>query len=151
MIVSDSTTLIILFDLERVELLSNLFDEIYIPPSVYSEISVKREIELPAFIQVKEVEETSDLKLLRKLLDEGESEAIVLAKKMGLGIIIDEKKGRKVALNYGLKIIGLLGIVYLNTKRGYLSEESVMKFLDEALTHGYRINTKLIDEMFKNL
>ena len=151
MIVSDSTTLIILFDLERLELLSNLFDEIYIPSSVYGEISVKKEIELPAFIQVKEVEESSDLKLLRKLLDEGESEAIVLAKKMGLGIIIDEKKGRKIAVNYGLEIIGLLGIVYLNIKKGYMSKDSAKIFLDEALLHGYRINKKLIFQMFKTL
>ena len=151
MIVSDSTTLIILFDLKRLELLSNLFDEIYIPSSVYREISVKKEIELPVFIQVQEVEESSDLKLLRKLLDEGESEAIVLAKKMGLGIIIDEKKGRKVALNYGLKIIGLLGIVYLNIQKGHMSENSAKIFLDEALSHGYRINEKLISQMFKTL
>ncbi len=151
MIVSDSTTLIILFDLERLELLSNLFDKIYIPSSVYREISVKKEIELPAFIQVKEVEESTDLKLLRKLLDEGESEAIVLAKKMRLGIIIDEKKGRKIAVNYGLKIIGLLGIIYLNIKKGYLTEEAAKGFLDEALIHGYRINKKLILQMFKTL
>ena len=151
MIVSDSTTLIILFDLERLELLSNLFDEIYIPSSVYREISVKKEIELPEYIQVKEVEESTDLKLLRKLLDEGESEAIVLAKNMGLGIIIDEKKGRKIAVNYGLKIIGLLGIVYLNIKKGYMSKDGAKIFLDEALLHGYRINKKLILQMFKTL
>ena len=151
MIVSDSTTLIILFDLERLELLSNLFDEIYIPSSVYREITVKKEIELPEYIQVKEVEESADLKLLRKLLDEGESEAIVLAKNMGLGIIIDEKKGRKIAVNYGLKIIGLLGIVYLNIKKGYMSKDGAKIFLDEALLHGYRINKKLILQMFKTL
>jgi len=151
MIVSDSTTLIILFHLERLELLSNLFDEIYIPSSVYREISVKKEIELPEYIQIKEIEESTDLKLLRKLLDEGESEAIVLAKNMGLGIIIDEKKGRKIAVNYGLKIIGLLGIVYLNIKKGYMSKDSAKIFLDEALSHGYRINKKLILQMFKTL
>ena len=151
MIVSDSTTLIILFDLERVELLSNLFDQIYIPSTVYSEISVKKELELPTFIEVVEVEESVDLKLLRKLLDEGESEAIALAKKMELGIIIDEKKGRKIAENYGLRVIGLLGIVYLNIKKGYMSEESAIKFLDEALAHGYRINEKLISQMFETL
>ena len=151
MIVSDSTTLIILFDLKRVELLSNLFDKVYIPQTVYREISVKKELKLPVFIGVIEVEESVDLKLLRKLLDDGESEAIALAKKMELGLIIDEKKGRKIAVNYGLKIIGLLGIIYLNIKKGYLSEDEAKMFLDDALTHGYRINKNLISQMFKTL
>lgn len=148
MIVSDSTTLIILFDLERTDLLSNLFGKIYIPSTVYSEINFKNEIKLPAFIEVKKVKESDDLKLLKNLLDDGESEAIVLAKEMGLGVIIDEKKGRKIALNYGLKIIGLLGIVYLNIKKGFICEDEAKSFLDEVLIHGYRINKKLISEMF---
>ncbi len=151
MIVSDSTTLIILFDLKRLELLSNLFAEIYIPSSVYREISAKQKIVLPDFIQVKEVEKSSDLKLLLKLLDEGESEAIVLAKSMNLGIIIDEKKGRKIAQNYGLKIIGLLGIIYLNIQKGHLTQKSARLFLNDALEHGYRINKRLIEQMFKTL
>ena len=151
MIVSDSTTLIILFDLKKIGLLSNLFSKIYIPSTVYKEISVKNELKLPAFIKVVEVEESSDLKLLRKLLDDGESEAIVLAKKMELGLIIDEKKGRKIAVNYGLKIIGLLGIIYLNIKKGYMSEDEAEIFLNDALTHGYRINKNLISQMFKTL
>ena len=151
MIVSDSTTLIILFDLEQIDLLSNLFAKVYIPSTVYNEISVKKEITLPFFMEVVEVEHTADFISLNKLLDEGESEAILLAKKMELGLIIDEKKGRKIAVNYGVKIIGLLGIIYLNIKKGYLTENTAKIFLARALDHGYRINQKLISEMFKNL
>jgi len=91
-IVSDSTTLIILLDLGKMELLSNLFSEIYIPHTVYEEISVKKALKLPSFMHVVEVKESTDLKLLKKLLDDGESEAIVLARQMKLGLIIDEKK-----------------------------------------------------------
>jgi predicted nucleic acid-binding protein len=151
MIVSDSTTLIILFDLEQIDLLSNLFAKVYIPSTVYKEISVKKEITLPFFMEVVEVEHTADFISLNKLLDEGESEAILLAKKMELGLIIDEKKGRKIAVNYGVKIIGLLGILYLNIKKGYLTKNTAKMFLARALDHGYRINQKLISEMFKNL
>ncbi|PHS36912.1 MAG: hypothetical protein COB07_11860 [Sulfurovum sp.] len=151
MIVSDNTSLIILFDLKRTDLLSNLFMKIYIPSTVYKEISVKKEIALPSFMAVVEVEESNDLTLLRKLLDDGESEAIVLAKEMKLGLIIDEKKGRKIAVNYGVEIIGLLGLIYLNIKKGHMTEDSAKLFLDEALAHGYRINKKLILQMFKSL
>ncbi len=151
MIVSDSTTLIILFDLKKTDLLSNIFKKVYMPSTVYKEISVKKEIDLPLFMEVVEVEQSSDLILLKKLLDDGESEAIMLAKIMGLGLIIDERKGRKIAVNYGVKIMGLLGLIYLNIKKGYISKDAAKIFLDEAIVHGYRINKKLIVEMFKSL
>ena len=151
MIVSDSTTLIILFDLNRIELLSNLFPKIIIPSAVYDEISVKRVIELPAFISVQKAQDTDVLKSLKQLLDLGESEAIALALELESKLIIDEKKGRKIAMRQGLEIIGLLGIVYLNIKKGFISKEEAKGFLDEALNHGYRISQQLIDGMFERI
>ncbi|MCD6213048.1 MAG: hypothetical protein J7J02_08705 [Sulfurovum sp.] len=151
MVISDSTTLIILFDLDRMELLSNLFSQILIPEVVYREISVKHDIVLPEFIEVVSVKENETLKLLKQLLDEGESEAIALALEQKSKLIIDEKKGRKIALAQGLEIIGLLGIVYLNIKREFLSKKEAKIFLDKALQHGYRINSKLILTMFVNI
>ena len=147
MIISDSTTLIILFDLERMELLSNLFPKIIIPFAVYEEISVKKSIDLPVFISVQEVMPSEKLETLKKLLDLGESEAIALALELKSKLIIDEKKGRKIAMNQGLEIIGLLGIVYLNIKKGFISKEEAESFLGDALIHGYRISEKLIEEM----
>ena len=151
MVISDSTTLIILFDLDRMELLSNLFSQILIPEVVYKEISVKHDIVLPEFIEVVSVKENETLKLLKQLLDERESEAIALALEQKSKLIIDEKKGRKIALAQGLEIIGLLGIVYLNIKREFLSKKEAKIFLDKALQHGYRINSKLISTMFVNI
>ena len=151
MVISDSTTLIILFDLDRMELLSNLFSQILIPEVVYKEISVKHDLVLPEFIEVVSVKENETLKLLKQLLDEGESEAIALALEQKSKLIIDEKKGRKIALAQGLEIIGLLGIVYLNIKREFLSKKEAKIFLDKALQHGYRINSKLILTMFVNI
>ena len=151
MVISDSTTLIILFDLDRMELLSNLFSQILIPEVVYKEISVKHDIVLSEFIEVVSVKENETLKLLKQLLDEGESEAIALALEQKSKLIIDEKKGRKIALAQGLEIIGLLGIVYLNIKREFLSKKEAKIFLDKALQHGYRINSKLISTMFVNI
>ena len=151
MVISDATTLIILFDLKRIDLLSNLFPHIFIPQSVYSEVCAKKEVLLPEFIEVVQVEENETLKLLKHLLDVGESEAITLALKKNGKLIIDEKKGRKIAMHQGLDIIGLLGIVYLNSKKRYITEEEAKEFFNEALAHGYRINVKLIETMFSKL
>ncbi len=148
MIVSDSTTLIILFDLKRLELLSNIFEHIIIPQAVYDEITVKNPIKLTSFISVRKVTHTELFNTLTSLLDIGESEAIALALELKKPLIIDEKKGRKIALHQGIKIIGLLGVVYLNIKKGYLTKAEAKDFLDDAVEHGYRISQKLIDEMF---
>ncbi len=151
MIVSDSTTLIILFDLKRVDLLSNLFPKIIIPNAVYKEISIKKKIELPYFMEVKYAKDSELLESLKLILDLGESEAISLALEMNLKLIIDEKKGRKIAMTQGLEIIGLLGIIYLNVKKNFITKNQAKNFLDDALDHGYRISAKLIDTMFKRL
>jgi len=151
MIISDSTTLIILFDLNRIELLSNLFSKIFIPKSVYQEISAKNKITLPYFMEVKEVQLSEKLETLNMLLDAGESEAIALALELNMPLIIDEKKGRAIAMREGVVIIGLLGVVYLNIKKGFICEEEARIFLDDAVENGYRISTKLVADMFASL
>ena len=151
MIVSDSTTLIILFDLDRIELLENLFDMVYITPIVLEEISVKYPLVLPSFMSVKRLKDDELFNSLKMLLDLGESEAIALAKERELSIIIDEKRGRKIAKGMGLKVIGLLGVVYLNVKKGFLSREEAISFLDDAITHGYRISQKMVADVLEQL
>jgi len=151
MIVSDSTTLIVLLDLERTALLSNLFDSIIIPPSVYDEITIKNKNTLPSWIVVQEVEDSEMLEALKLLLDRGESEAIALALTLKMPLIIDEKKGRNIALREGLEILGLLGIVYLNIKKEYMNIAEARVFVEDAVAHGYRISTALIEQMFTRL
>jgi len=150
MIVSDTTTLIILSDLKRFDLLSNLFQKIYVPKRVFEELNYKSKIKLPDFFEIVEVNQNHEtLKYLKLILDEGESEAIVYAKENNLPLIIDEKKGRKVAKDLNLKIIGLLGILYLNYKRKFINKKEIEEFLNSAIENGYRVSEKLINDFFE--
>ena len=151
MIVSDSTTIIILSNFDRFELLSNIFPKIIIPQAVYEELNAKVKADLPPFIKVKEVGSSKLLDELKLLLDVGESEAIALALELKSPLIIDERKGRKIAINMGLTITGLLGIVYLNVKKSFISKKEAKEFLDSAIADGYRISCLLIDDMFKRV
>jgi len=150
-VVSDSTTLIILSDLNKLDYLHNLFAIIYIPPKVYEEISFKKDFTLPDFIQVVTPKETPQLQELKMLLDDGESEAIALAIEKKLPLVIDEKKGRKIAKNLSLEILGLLGVIYLNIKKGFIDIGDAKDFLQEAKRNNYRIADKLIETMFASL
>ena len=148
MIISDSTTLITLLDLGKLELLTNLFAKVFIPQTVYEEVIYKYKPEFPSFLEIIEVEKDELLEDLLLLLDKGESEAIALARQKNLPLIIDEKKGRKIASRLQIEIIGLLGIIYLNIKKNYITKNEAEEFLQIAINHGYRISQKLINHMF---
>jgi predicted nucleic acid-binding protein len=137
--------------MQRFDLLSNLFETVLIPKSVYDELSYKSDVSLPDFMQIKTLIDTSSLTTFNMLLDKGEAEAIALAIELNKPLIIDEKKGRKIAKNCGLKIIGLLGIVYLNIQKNHISIQEAKEFLDCAISNGYRISQKLIDDMFEKV
>jgi predicted nucleic acid-binding protein len=147
-VVSDSTTLIILANQQRFDLLHKLFAVVYVPSAVWDEIHIKGEVKLPAFIQCHALDESEDLTALGYLLDQGESEAIMLAKTLSLPLIIDEKKGRKIASQMGIRIVGLLGILYLNIKHEHLSQDEALAFLTAVRNDGFRISQALIDQMF---
>ena len=151
MIVSDATTLIILSDLGRLDLLENLFDKIYLPEAVHRELTFQGDPALPDRFEIATPKKSELLATLKHLLDPGESEAIALAKERNLPLIIDEKKGRKIARSLDLKIIGLLGVIYLNVKRGHLDPKGAEAFIDSAMDHGYRISSALVEEMLQSL
>ena len=145
-IVSDSTTIITLTNISRVDILSNLFDKIYIPEKVYEEIVQKENVSLDDTFFIKKVIKDKELcRLLEKSLDDGESEAIVLAKEMNLHLLIDEKRGRKIASNMDVKIIGLIGLLMLNVKHNNLSSDEVLNVYHNIKSDGFRVGQNLED------
>ncbi|GAB6073610.1 DUF3368 domain-containing protein [Nautilia lithotrophica] len=150
MIISDSTTLIILSDLKRLDLLT-VFEKVFIPQKVYEEVIFKNDIDLPEFIEIIESPENELLSNIKRILDDGESEAITLAVEKKLPLIIDEKKGRKIAKNLGIEIIGLLGILYFNYKKSRFSKNEIEEFSNIALPNGYRISDRLLKQFFESI
>ena len=144
LIISDSTTIITLLNIDRLDVLGNIFSLVYVPKKVYEEIVIDEQIVLDeAFFVIKEIEDTKLYRLLLKSLDEGESEAIVLAKEMELSLIIDEKKGRKIASNLGINIFGFIGLLILNYKNGLLTQEDTLDIFYKAKEQGFRVGMRL--------
>jgi len=48
----------------------------------------------------------------------------------------------------GIRIVGLLGILYLNIKHEHLSQDEALAFLTAVRNDGFRISQALIDQMF---
>ncbi|CAA6819624.1 MAG: Unknown protein [uncultured Sulfurovum sp.] len=148
-IISDTTALIILAKTNNLNLLTNFIDKIYIPKAVMNEIQYKNDIvkvliENSDFIETKEVsnkEILSDIETTN--LDLGETEAIALALELGLRLIIDEKTGRKIASQKGVKIIGLLGVLEANFRLGFVSYRELLYILEDLKRVDYRLNFRL--------
>ena len=148
-IISDTTALIILAKTNHLDLLTNFIDKVYIPKAVINEIRYKNDIvkvliENSDFIETKEV---GNQKILSDIettnLDLGETEAIALALELGLRLIIDEKTGRKIATQKGVKIIGLLGILEANFRLQFISYRELLYILEDFKRVDYRLNTRL--------
>jgi predicted nucleic acid-binding protein len=151
-VVSDSTTIIVLLKIDRVDLLSNLFASVYLPTAVYEEIGATAHPELlePPFV-VRSIRDTALLRLLTRSLDTGESEAIVLAQEMDATLVIDEKKGRKIATGMGINIVGLLGVIYMNVTDGFLSAQEAKEVVETAQQAGMYLSDQLKKEFFNVL
>jgi predicted nucleic acid-binding protein len=152
LVISDSTTLISLINIERFELLFKFSDNIIVTPAVYDEVTVQKSAKriLDEYISlgkvsIVEVNNTKKVKELLIRLDIGESESIVLAEEKNLPLIIDEKRGKKIALSFGLKAIGLIGILLIYKKKGYLSSREIIEIVEELREVEFRVSDKLLD------
>lgn len=109
--------------------------------------SQKKIIDNNDWIKVVEIKNQVLYHELRQTLDQGESEAIVLALEINSDfLIIDEAKGRKIARSYGIKIIGLLGILVLAKEEGLINK--IKPYLEDLKNNiGFRVSENLFEEI----
>jgi predicted nucleic acid-binding protein len=81
-------------------------------------------------------------------VDPGEAEAIVLGKTIACDfLIIDDRKGRKIAVNHGLQIVGVAGILLAAKHKGLIN--AVKPLLKKMAGLGYRLSSGLGTEIIK--
>ncbi|MFK5948144.1 MAG: hypothetical protein QM500_05175 [Methylococcales bacterium] len=155
-IISDTSSLIILAKLNCFILLDNLFEKVLIPKRVIQELATKEDdiqqklINHPLF-EIVECKDTELVELLDNVLDYGESEALALAKERQLILLIDEKKGRKIAQTMNIKIIGLLGVLLLNYRHNKLTKDKIEGILHQSGKLNFRLSNKLKQDLFSKL
>lgn len=120
--ISDSSTLIHLAGIGRLELLELFYGKILITPAVWKEVVVDGGGR-PGAREVKEAHESgwveviapgnkSVVRLLERELHKGEAETIALAiERRSEVIFLDESEARRVADVYGLSKTGVVGIL----------------------------------------
>jgi predicted nucleic acid-binding protein len=137
-VISDTTPLIALASINKLELLPVLFHQITIAETVKNEINYGGKIKIPSLETIEWIKITNDIKGIKERLlfeiDEGERQTILIGlegsdpNKKNL-LLIDERKGRKVATSLVIKIKGTLGVLADAKKRGLI--ESIAEEVDK--------------------
>jgi predicted nucleic acid-binding protein len=112
-VISDTSPIRALAQLNRMDLLPSLFDQVLVPPAVDAELRSPPgqlpfvDVRQLAFARIQAPSDRKRVGELERVLDPGESEALALAIELGVRtILIDEAAGRSMAKRLGLSPIG---------------------------------------------
>lgn len=148
-VVSDTSPLNYLIQIEVIEVAFRLFGAINIPSAVAAELSHRDAPEVtrtwisnpPGTLHILGPGPVNDSALLR--LHPGEREAILLAEQLSADLVIlDERAGRAVALERGLRVIGTLAVLDEAGANGWLHIPDVIERLRRT---GFRAHPSLYD------
>ena len=155
-VVSDTTPLISLLKIHRLNLLEQLFGDVQIPPAVFSELTANPnfqteadEIRSCSFIKISPVDAMKVSRLQNETgLDLGETEAIVLSESINANLtLIDEANARAVARQRGIEMTGTVGILSRAFSQNLVTANEVRECVEVFRESGRYISKILIDNL----
>jgi len=154
-LIADSSALIALAIVDKLDLLDQLFGNVYIPRAVYNEMVQQNKLfatQLQNYSQDKVLDISSSFNF-NVSLGLGESEAIILYQEKNADYLLcDDKKAKKFAQSFGINVIGSLGILLKAKEKRYIEKISPLVeilrnspiFIDEKTLN---IVLKMADEL----
>lgn len=115
----------------RLDILEAVFKDIVVPVAVYDEVVGNsaerpgaRDIENSHWIEVRPPQDINLVASLAQRIDRGEAAAIALALELGSDarLLIDDRRGRSLAMSLGIGVYGSGGVLVLAKQRGVLKE-----------------------------
>ncbi|MDB4263052.1 DUF3368 domain-containing protein [Porticoccaceae bacterium] len=147
-VVADTTPLIILSRLDLLDDIAELLGTVYLSSGVVQECTANKK--LPGAIKIASaleqklitVRDDFDSKVVERLnLDRGESEAIALALAYQCPLLIDERKGRRIASEMGLDIFGTGAALVMAKNHGIV--DSVAPLIQRLDDMGIYLSAKV--------
>lgn len=143
-IISDTSCLILLTNINELELLRKVTRKVLITPEIQQEFGK----ELPNWIVIKEPIDKHYQKLLEREIDKGEASAIILALEVSNSILlVDDIKGRRVANEIGLKYSGSFGLILRAKQEGII--KSIRPIIDKIRNTNFRYSEKLLQSILE--
>ena len=141
-VIANTTPLIALANIDRLELLHELYGTIIVPQAVVDEIisePAKQRVRSATWIKVEAIQDPSQKDIFRARLHAGEVEVMILAREQNADLVImDDNAAKKTAKFLGLNVTGTLGILLKAKKEGYL--EMVEPIMNELIVDGLFIS-----------
>lgn len=151
LIVADTGPLVILAKIDHLHLLVQRYQTIRIPEAVLREATVlagRSDSQQIADFVAQHIQVVVDIPQsgfddLDFGLDEGETQAILLARQLQCPVLMDEKRGRVVAKREQVSVLGTIGLLLAAKQEGLIPE--VSSLLDQMLVHDYRLAPQLLE------
>lgn len=138
-VISDSSCLIALLNIDRLDLLRSVYGIVLVTPEVAHEVSIP----LPQWVEVRAAVKAAHEYPWRREVDLGESSAIALALEIPDAILIlDDLAARRVAKRLGLAITGTVGLLVEAKKSGRLP--SIKPVLEELQKVSFRLSDEVV-------
>jgi predicted nucleic acid-binding protein len=148
-VIANNTPLVALWTLGRLDILRDLYGQVWIPRAVYEEFLASEHAqrlaalrEAPWIVTVS-VSNRQHVKVYVGL-DQGEAEVLALAEERAARlVIVDERKGRRYAQRLGIPLTGTLGTLLLAKERSLIG--SLRPMLVELQNAGLYLDSALVD------
>ncbi|RLD53484.1 MAG: DUF3368 domain-containing protein [Bacteroidetes bacterium] len=152
-IISNTTPIISLLKIGKLNLLKELYGKVIVPAAVYIEIENGRD--KPYYQDLTQIEWLEIQKIRNPGsrayfldLDDGEAEVLILAKEQNVDLVImDEIMGRRYAKQLGFNLTGTIGILLKSKENGLIA--SIKGLLTELTEKGTWLSPKLISKAIK--
>jgi predicted nucleic acid-binding protein len=156
-VICNSSPVIGLTIIGKLNLLWELFEKVYVPEEVYKEIVNINTTGKYGALELQEAIDKGEISVYKVKnqilvvqlcgrLHRGELEVIFGAKELGINVVvIDEKSARSFAETMLLDSIGIIGILLLAKKSGKIVE--VKKELDLLINNDYRVSKELYERV----
>lgn len=150
-VIVNSTPLIILCSIGKLNILKQLYTEINIPQAVFREVTEKPDSacqilkESLDWIHIEKIQSEVDKKMYKAKLHDGEVEVMILAQqeiKADL-VIIDDNAAKKTAKYLGLPVTGTMGVLLKAKHEGYITE--IASIIEEMRRKGFYISDNLVN------
>ncbi len=143
-IISDTSCLILFDNIGELDILRKIYEKITATPEVIQEYGRP----IPDWIKQETVENKSKQVEFEKLVDKGEASAIALALELEESVlIIDDKRGRKLAREQNIELTGTLGTLLKAKNMEVISR--IRPLIEKLKAANYRISTDIIEGILK--
>ena len=142
-VISNSSPLIALAQIGRLDLLHQLHPLVLIPPAVATEVEPTLPA-LPGWLVVQPLAHPRQPHTVSGSIGPGEHEVISLRLELRAErLILDEQPARRLATSLGLRVIGTVGLLLAAKDRGLLT--TITPELDRLLAVGFFMDQELYD------